>query len=57
MNATSLINDVVVSYNIDTFDSIMNAVVDGIISEEMLGKLVFKGLALKYYKGLMIDVK
>lgn len=69
MGATSSITDAVVKavlagnnliITTDYANSIYlikSAVSDGTISEDMIDKLVFKVLAWKYYKGLMIDVK
>lgn len=40
-----------------SFKAISDAIYKGEFSEELIDRLVFKVLAWKYYKGLMIDVK
>lgn len=51
-------NNMLITTNyIDSFNSIKDAVKNGVISEEMIDRLVFKVLSWKYYKGLMIEVK
>ena len=69
MRATSSIEDVAVKAVLagnnliittdyaTSFNSIKESINDGIISEKMIDKLVFRVLAWKYYKGLIIEGK
>lgn len=51
-------NDLIITTDYeDSINSIKSAIEKGTINESTLDKLVFRVLAWKYYKGLMLDVK
>lgn len=51
-------NDIIITTDYeDSFNSIKDAVNNGVVDEGLIDKLAFRVLAWKYYKGLMIDIK
>ena len=51
-------NDLIITTDYEkAFNEINGALNDGTLSEDEINKLVFRVLAWKYYKGLMIDIK
>lgn len=50
-------NLIITTDYVGSINSIKDAVLNGTISEDLINKLVFRVLAWKYYKGLIVDTK